>query len=143
MFAERNASAKNVKGRRVGCCLKPRHRDATECDVGDAALSAPPAKIFRSNREAPRPTRRRTRRPRRPLAAVSASARSLNLGSRLPTFHDEPKLFSGPFREVKDVRDGAHGAWHESLGSRGLDRDKHVAINPFETGSYRFYVLLD
>ena len=36
-----------------------------------------------------------------------------HLGSRLPTFHDKPKLFGGPLSEGKDVRDGAHGVWHE------------------------------
>ena len=36
-----------------------------------------------------------------------------HLGSRLPTFHDEPKPFGGPFRKGKDLRDGAHGVRHE------------------------------
>jgi hypothetical protein len=36
-----------------------------------------------------------------------------DLGSRLPTFHHEPELFGGPFREGKDVGDGARGVRHE------------------------------
>ena len=36
-----------------------------------------------------------------------------DLGSRLPTFHDEPEPFGGPFREGKDVRDGGDGVRHE------------------------------
>ena len=47
--------------------------------------------------------------PKRP----SAHPLDPHLGGRLPTFHDEPELFGGPFREGKDVGDGAHGIRHQ------------------------------
>jgi hypothetical protein len=47
--------------------------------------------------------------PNRP----SAYPLNPHLDGRLPTFHHEPKLLGGPFREGKDVRDGADGVRHE------------------------------
>jgi hypothetical protein len=61
------------------------HRDATECDVGDAAPSPPPRKF-----------RRHSAYPLYP-----------DLGSRLPTFHDEPKLVGAS--EVANARRCARG----------------------------------
>jgi hypothetical protein len=51
-----------------------------------------------------------------------------HLGRKLRTFHDEPKLFGGPFCEGKDVRYGANGVRHEELGRSRLDHDGHGAI---------------
>jgi hypothetical protein len=47
------------------------------------------------------------------LTARSAYPFYPDPGGRLPMFHDEPELLGGPFREAKDVRDGADGVRHE------------------------------
>jgi hypothetical protein len=69
---------------------------------------------------------------------MAALAREIRLCNR--TFHDDPKLFGGPFHKGKNVRDGADDVRHEP-GSYRLDRHRPFAINPFEADSYRFHVL--
>jgi hypothetical protein len=63
--------------------------DAAECDVEDAAPPPPPRKLQRHRKGL--------------LGDGNRSAYPLDphLGRRLPTFHDEPKLFGGPFCEGK------------------------------------------
>ena len=72
----------------------PGHRDATECDVGDALFPPPPRKF-----------QRQPERPFWPIGRRSAYSLHPHLGGRLPTFHSEPELVGGPLREGKDVAD--------------------------------------
>ena len=75
--------------------IRARHRDITDFNRGHPPSSPPPKKF-----------------PQQPKAFPGTTGGS-HLGSRLPTFHHEPELLGGPFREGKNVRDGAHGVRHE------------------------------
>ena len=64
-----------------------RHADAAESDVGDAARPAGPKKF--------------QRQPEGPSWRWEGVQRiHPHLGGRLPTFHDKPEPFGGPFRRA-------------------------------------------
>jgi hypothetical protein len=49
----------------------------------------------------------------RAYSSASQSPAAVSVGGGLPTFHDKPELFGGPFREDGNVRDDAGRIRHQ------------------------------